>query len=139
MTTQAKGSFTVKITPLTWSETSADLSNTDSSLTRYQIEKQFLGDLVGVSEGQMLGAGSPQSGSAGYVAIEKVTGEIDGRNGGFVLQHSGSMNHGDLKLTISVVPNSGTGELAGLAGAMAIENVEGEHRYEFDYTLGTIQ
>jgi len=134
MTTQAKGSFTVKMTPLTWSE-----SSVDRTLTRYQIEKLFLGDLEGVSEGQMLGAGSPQSGSAGYVAIEKVTGKIDGRSGAFVLQHSGSMNHGDLTLTISVVPDSGTGELAGLAGNMTINIADGKHSYEFAYTLGTIQ
>jgi hypothetical protein len=136
---QAKGSFTVKITPLTWSESSPEHSLTDSSLTRYMIEKLFIGDLEGASQGQMLGAGSPASGSAGYVAIEKVTGKIHERIGTFVLQHSGSMNHGDLKLTISVVPDSGTGELAGLSGTMTIENAGGQHSYEFAYTLGTIQ
>ena len=93
------------------------------------------GDLEGESSVEMLSAGSSVKGSAGYVAIERVVGTLHGRTGTFVLQHSGSMNRGAPSLTISVVPDSGTGALTGLAGTMTIDIVDGQHRFAFDYTL----
>ena len=100
------------------------------------INKQFHGDLQASSKGQMLSAMSPIKGSAGYVAIEEVTGTLDGRSGSFILQHSGLMNRGTPQLTILVVPDSGTGELTGLKGSMSIQIEGGKHSYEFDYSLG---
>jgi len=99
------------------------------------IDKQFTGDLIGVSKGEMLSAGTPTKGSAGYVAIERVSGALHGRTGTFVLQHSGTMTRGSPELTVSVVPDSGSGELTGLSGTMRII-IEGKrHSYEFDYTI----
>jgi hypothetical protein len=99
------------------------------------IEKQFSGDLEATSKGEMLTAGTSVKGSAGYVAIEKVSGALHGRSGTFVLQHSGTMTRGAPQLTITVVPDSGTGELVGLAGKMVINIVNGKHSYDFEYTL----
>jgi hypothetical protein len=100
------------------------------------IDKQFHGDLEATSKGQMLAAGSGGKGSSGgYVALEKVTGTLHGRSGAFVLQHSGTMTRGTPQLTITVVPDSGTDQLAGLAGKMNIIIADGKHSYEFDYTL----
>jgi hypothetical protein len=99
------------------------------------IDKQFHGDLEASSKGQMLAAMTSVKGSAGYVAIEQVTGSLHGRNGTFVLQHSGTMTRGAPQLIVSVVPDSGTAELAGLTGTMTIIVTDGKHSYEFDYTL----
>ncbi len=99
------------------------------------MEKQFHGDLEATSKGEMLSAGGSVKGSAGYVAIERVSGTLHGRAGTFVLQHSGVMTRGAPGLTVSVVPDSGTGELAGLAGTMSIVIAEGKHSYELTYTL----
>ncbi|MFL5495744.1 MAG: DUF3224 domain-containing protein [Gemmatimonadales bacterium] len=107
----------------------------DSTLGRMLIDKQFRGDLQATSRGQMLTATTPVQGSAGYVAIERVSGTLHGRTGSFVLQHSGMMSRGTPQLIISVVPDSGTGELAGLAGQMTIIITEGKHSYEFEYTV----
>jgi hypothetical protein len=93
------------------------------------------GDFVATTTGQMLSAMTEVEGSAGYVAIERVDGVLDGRKGIFVLQHSGSMNRGAASLSVTVVPDSGTGELAGLAGEFRIIIAEGRHSYEFSYTL----
>jgi hypothetical protein len=134
MGTQAKGSFEVRMTPQAWSESTAE-----PTLSRFLFEKTFRGDLAATSEGQMLSAGTVENGSAGYVAIEKVTGTLHGRNGSFIMQHSGIMNRGVPQLSIVVVPDSGTGELAGLAGALTIQIADGKHSYEFTYTLATIQ
>jgi len=96
----------------------------------------FHGDLEGTSRGEMLSAGTATKGSAGYVAIERVSGALAGKRGTFVLQHSGTMNRGAQQLTISVVPDSGSGELAGLSGTMTIIiGPGGRHDYEFEYTL----
>jgi hypothetical protein len=103
------------------------------------IDKQFHGDLEAVSRGQMLTAVASVKGSAGYVAIEQVTGSLHGRSGGFVLQHTGTMTRGAPQLIVSVAPDSGTGQLAGLAGAMTIGIAEGKHSYDFEYTLGEPQ
>ncbi len=99
------------------------------------LDKVFSGDLQGTSEGEMLTAGSPAKGSAGYVAIERVSGTLDGRTGTFVLQHSGTMNRGALELSVRVVPDSGTDGLAGIAGTLDIQIVDGKHLYTFDYAL----
>jgi hypothetical protein len=100
------------------------------------IDKRFEGDLEATSKGQMLAAGTSVAGSAGYVAMEQVTGVLGGRSGAFVLQHSGTMERGAASLTVSVVPDSGTGELEGLTGTMDIIIEEGQHSYVFDYALG---
>jgi hypothetical protein len=134
MATQAKGEFTVKMTPQPWSDTV-----TDHSLGRFLLEKEFHGDLEGVSQGQMLTAGTVEKGSAGYVAIEKVTGKLQGRAGTFALQHNATMNRGVPTLSIQVVPDSGTNELAGLGGEMKIVIADGKHSYEFSYSLATLQ
>jgi hypothetical protein len=107
----------------------------DPELARMTIHKTFHGDLEGTSQGQMLSATTDVKGSAGYVAIEKVTGTLGGRSGSFVLQHSGTMTRGTPHLSVTVVPDSGTGEFAGLSGSMKISNAEGKHTYEFEYTL----
>jgi hypothetical protein len=105
---------------------------------RLAIAKQFRGDLEATSRGQMLSAAGSMQGSAGYVAMERVEGSLHGRKGSFVLQHSGTMARGAPELTISVVPDSGSGELVGLAGTMQI-GIEGDsHSYSFTYTLDNI-
>jgi hypothetical protein len=102
---------------------------------RMLLEKQFHGDLEGTGEGEMLAAQGAVEGSAGYVAMERVRGTLDGRRGSFVLQHSGTMTRGAPELRVRVVPDSGTDDLAGLAGTMTIQIADGEHRYDFTYTL----
>jgi len=101
------------------------------------IDKQFHGDLEGTSKGQMLSAMGSIKGSAGYVAMERVTGTLKGRSGSFVLQHSGTMTRGEPRLVVSVVPDSGTGELVGLAGTLTIKIAEGRHSYDFEYTMAS--
>jgi hypothetical protein len=130
MPTYAKGTFEVRLTPQGQQDKSQE-----STLGRMSIEKQFHGDLEATSKGEMLSAGTSVKGSAGYVAIERVSGTLQGRTGSFVLQHSGTMTRGAPQLTISVVPDSGTGQLAGLAGNMAITIVDGKHSYDFEYML----
>jgi hypothetical protein len=125
----ASGTFEVKLVPQT------DDKNGDASLGRMTIDKQFHGDLEGTSKGQMLTGMTEVKGSAGYVAIEKVSGTLKGRSGSFILQHTGVMNRNVPQLTITVVPDSGTGELTGLAGAFTIKIADGKHSYEFEYTL----
>jgi hypothetical protein len=123
----ARGSFDVKLVPQ---------SDAGSPLGRMTIDKTFKGDLQGTSKGQMLAAGTAVKDSAGYVALEQVTGTLAGRSGTFILQHSGTMTRGVPTLTVSVVPDSGTGELLGLTGMMTIK-VENGHFYEFNYVLPT--
>ena len=128
MTTHASGTFEVKLTP------QHDKSS-DSTLGRMTVAKQIHGDLEGTSTGQMLTAGTAVTGSAVYVAIEKVSGTLHGRKGTFILHHTGVMTRGAPQLTITVVPDSGTGELEGLTGKMNIIIANGKHSYEFEYTL----
>ncbi|MEO8128999.1 MAG: DUF3224 domain-containing protein [Bryobacteraceae bacterium] len=99
------------------------------------INKQFHGDLEAQSKGQMLAAATGVKGSAGYVAMELASGTLKGKNGTFILQHTATMDRGKPQLSITVVPDSGTGELAGLTGRMAINIAAGKHTYEFEYTL----
>ena len=127
---RAAGPFSVKLNPQA-SETEADAT----VLSRLTIDKQFDGDLVASSKGQMLAAGTQTKGSAGYVAIEKVTGRLNGHEGSFHLQHSATMNRGVPSLSIVVVPDSGTEGFAGLSGSMQIEIAEGKHSYVFDYRI----
>ncbi len=124
----ASGSFEVKMNPQT------DESG-DPSVGRMSLDKQFHGDLEATSKGQMLAVMTEVPGSAGYVAMERVKGTLHGLSGTFALQHSGTMTRSAPQLVITVVPDSGTGELAGLAGALKINIVDGKHFYEFDYTL----
>lgn len=105
-------------------------------LGRMSIDKTFRGDLAGTSIGEMLSAMTTVKGSAGYVAIEQVSGVLAGKKGNFVLQHFGTMNKGQSSLVLEVVPDSGSGQLAGLSGTMTIKLDEGRHSYEFDYELG---
>jgi hypothetical protein len=105
------------------------------TLGRISFTKQFSGGITGTSEVQMIGVRTPVAGSAGYVAIERVIGTLGGRTGAFVLQHSGRMQGGSQSLTITVVPDSGSGELRGLDGTFTIAVTEGKHHYTFEYTL----
>jgi hypothetical protein len=129
---RANGTFEVKLSPQP-----ADNDEPEGgAVGRMLIDKQFQGDLEATSRGQMLAARTATEGSAGYVALEQVTGTLNGRSGTFVLQHSGVMTRGTPELTIMVVPDSGTGQLTGLAGKMDINVAGGEHAYDFHYTLG---
>jgi hypothetical protein len=130
MTRRATGPFEVKMTP----QGSADKAE-GSTLGRMSIDKQFRGDLEATSRGEMLSAMTDVGGSAGYVAIERVTGTLHGRRGSFVLQHTGTMTRGVGQLTVAVVPDSGAGELVGLSGTMSIDVVDGKHSYVLAYAL----
>lgn len=127
---QAAGTFDVKLTP---QMASPEMQTTQ--IGRMAIIKQFHGDLAAVSAGEMLALRTAVEGSAGYVAIERVTGALNGRKGSFMLQHSGTMNRGVSSLVLTVIPDSGTDGLTGLSGSMAIKNTDGMHTYTMDYTL----
>lgn len=128
MSMRATGSFEVKLTPQA-------AAHADAGVGRMSIDKTFTGDLQGSSQGEMLSAMTAVKGSAAYVAIEQVTGSLHGRQGSFVLQHTGVMDRGAPHLKVTVVPDSGTGELAGLVGQLAIDIVDDKHLYTFDYSL----
>ena len=128
MTTRASGTFEVKMTPQ---------SPNESGISRVLIDKQFQGDLKGTSKVEMLAVSTPVQGSAGYVAMEQVSGTLNGRSGTFALQHSGTMTRGAPQLSVTVVPDSGTGELKGISGKMAIIIADGKHSYEFEYKILT--
>jgi hypothetical protein len=130
MSMRASGPFDVKLNPLPAYNTSED-----AKLGRMSIDKQFHGDLEAASQGEMLSAMTDVKGSAGYVAIERVSGTLHGRSGSFVLQHNATMTRGVPQLHIIVVPDSGSGELVGLSGTMRITIADGRHSYEFDYVL----
>jgi hypothetical protein len=129
LTTRASGAFDVTLTPQSTEERDG------ITVGRSSIDKRFHGPLQATSRGEMLTALTSVKGSAGYVAIERVTGRLDGRTGTFVLQHDATMTRGAPELTIVVVPDSATGELAGLSGRMGIRIEGGKHFYDFDYTL----
>ena len=130
MTTRASGSFDVTLAPLTLDNKAAA-----AALGRMSIDKIFLGDLNATSKGEMLTALTAVKGSAGYVAIERVAGTLNGRSGTFVLQHTGTMTRGEQQLSIMVVPDSGTDQLTGLLGRMTIKIEDTQHSYDFEYTL----
>ena len=126
MEKRVRGEFDVRLTPR---------DGAAESVGRMTIEKTYRGELEAVSSGEMLTAATSVPGSAGYVAVERVDGTLDSRSGTFVLQHSGTMTRGAAQLSIGVVPDSGTGELAGLVGRMTIEITGGKHFYVLEYTL----
>jgi hypothetical protein len=130
MNCQAGGTFEVVMKPVSEPE-----SVDNVALGRLSLNKQFHGDLAGTGKGEMLTAMTSVDGSAGYVAIERVTGTLNGRQGSFVFQHAGLMKRGAQQLSITVVPDSGTGQLAGIAGAFSLDVVDGEHFYTFEYSL----
>jgi hypothetical protein len=130
MSSHATGSFEVNLVPQA-------LANADAGplMGRLSINKTFSGDLQATSQGEMLSAGTAVKGSAGYVAMERVTGTLHGKSGSFVLQHSGTMNRGAPQLMVSVVPDSGTDELIGISGTLSIRIADGKHSYAMDYEI----
>ncbi len=130
MTSRATGTFDVEVKPIPAYNTSPE-----AQVARMSIDKKFHGELEGTSKGEMLTAGSYTKGSAGYVAIERVTGTLNGRSGSFTFQHTATMNRGAPSLSITIVPDSGTGELAGITGTMNIIIDGAKHSYQFDYSL----
>jgi hypothetical protein len=126
---KAHGDFEVKLAPQ---------SAADAPIGRMSIDKQFHGDLEATSKGEMLAFMTSLKGSAGYVAMEQITGALNGRNGTFVLQHSGTMTRGDQQQSVTVVPDSGTDQLKGLAGEMTIIIANGKHSYDFDYEIASL-
>lgn len=132
MPTHAAGPFDAKVTPQD--------DKIDPQLGRFLLDKQYHGDLDATGKGQMLSAGNPAQGNAGYVAIEMVTGTLHGRTGSFILQHSGTIKDKVQQLSIAVVPGSGTGQLEGINGTMKIVIApDGKHSYDFEYTLPAAQ
>lgn len=130
MSLHATGPFDVKLDPQALDEKAGG-----PAISRMLLDKQLHGDLEATTKGTMLAAGTAVKGSAGYVALELVTGSLKGRTGTFVLQHSATMNRGVPTLSITVVPDSGTGQLIGLTGKMNIIIADGKHSYDFEYTL----
>jgi len=126
----ARGQFEVKVTPQPADDSAA------GPFGRLFIDKRFHGDLQGTSKGQMLAANTAVEGSGAYVAFEVVSGTLKGKTGSFILQHRGTMQRNVPRMEVTVVPDSGTGELAGIAGAMRIIIEGGKHSYELTYTLG---
>ena len=130
MSTRATGTFEVKLAPLSTND-----SSEGSPVGRMSIDKQIHGDFEGIGKGEMLTAATAVKGSGAYVAIERVNGSLHGRSGSFVLQHLGTMTRGVPQLSITVVPDSGTGQPTGLMGKFLVIIPEGKHSYEFDYSL----
>ena len=130
MNAVAKGTFVVQMKPQ-----QEDSAQDGVSLGRMSLDKTFEGDLAATGAGEMLTAITPVKGSAGYVAIERVSGSLHGRSGSFVLQHTGTMNRGGQQLSITIVPDSGTSELTGIAGVFKLEIKDGKHFYALDYSL----
>ncbi len=127
VTHHARGTFTVNVQPLTPAPA--------EGLSRYSIDKKLHGDLEAASKGEMFSGGDPKQGEAGYVAIEVVTGTLEGKHGSFALQHSATMDHSGRKMSVVVVPGSGTGELKGIAGTFEIQIANGQHSYDLEYSL----
>ena len=130
MSSHATGQFDVKLAPLTAYDTSSG-----TPLSRMSIDKEFRGDLAATSKGEMLAAGTAVKGSGVYVAVERVTGTLAGLTGSFILHHTGIMTRGTPELTVTVVPDSGTDQLVGLAGHMTILIADGQHSYDFAFSL----
>jgi len=128
MTKRARGSFEVKISPL-------PPDPVDPGFGKLVFDKTFRGDVEGTSKGLMFGVGDPKDGEAGYVALERFTGTVQGRRGSFVFQHSSWMSGGAMEMDIKIAPGSGTEELAGISGRMTIHISGSDHSYDFDYQL----
>ena len=131
VTMTARGTFEVKMTPQPQDD------GAGGSFDRLFGDKQFHGELDAVSKGQMLAARTAVEGSGGYVALELVTGKLNGRRGSFVLQHKGTMRKGVYNMDVTVIPDSGTDELVGITGTMTIIIEGSKHSYNFEYTLGS--
>ena len=129
MTHHAVGAFEVKVQPLS----PPDIAG----VVRFSIDKTIHGDLEATTKGEMFTAGDPKAGSAGYVAIETVTGKLGGKSGSFILQHFATMEPSGNEMTVKVAPGSGTGELKGIAGKFTIIIVDGKHSYDFCYSLAS--
>lgn len=127
----ATGPFEVKLAPQKPDHPQAEAAG----LGRMSLDKQFHGDLEATGQGEMLSILDRDKGSGGYVALERVTGTLQGREGSFVLQHDATMNRGAAEMNITVVPDSGTGQLTGISGTMTIRIDGGQHFYDFDYAL----
>ena len=127
---RARGTFEVKMKPEPLSEVAAK-----SSIARMSIDKAFHGELEGTSQGEFLASGSPD-GSGAYVAMERVTGEVNGKFGSFVLQHAATMVNKVPTMSVTIVPGSGSGELAGVQGSMQILVEAGQHSYDLSYEIG---
>lgn len=127
MTYHAKGTFTVDVHPLTPAPA--------EGLSRFSIDKQIQGDLDATSKGEMFSGGDPKQGVAGYVAIEVVTGTLKGKHGSFALQHTATMDQSGYKMSVIIVPGSGTGELRGISGTFDIQIANGQHSYDLEYAL----
>lgn len=130
MTQHASGTFDITMTPASPPEHEGR-----TAIGRLQLDKQYVGDLTATGKGQMLTAVTDTQGSAAYVAIERISGTLKGKKGSFVIQHTGTMSSGAQHLTITVVAESGSGELAGITGTLALRMVERKHFYELDYVL----
>jgi hypothetical protein len=130
MTQHATGSFDVKISPV-----DPAFKFDENPIGRFSLDKHFHGDLEAASQGEMLSGGTPAKGSGGYVAIERVSGVLHGRSGTFLLMHTGTMQNGAYQMNVTVVPGSGTAQLAGLSGSMQIIIKDAKHSYGFSYTL----
>ena len=131
MTQHAQGTFEIQMKP------AADPSI--QGLTRMTMDKRYHGPLEGIAKGEFLSAGDPKGGNAGYVALEVVSGKLDGKNGGFALQQFGLLDGGEQTLQVNVVPGSATGELVGLSGRLTITLNGGEHHYDLEYALPPVQ
>lgn len=131
MLNHARGSFTVRMQP----QSSAPAEG----LMRFSVNKEIHGDLEGTSQGEMISAGDPKNGEAGYVAIEMVTGTLAGKSGGFVLQQTATMHAGGYDLRVIITPGSGTAELTGITGTFTITIANGQHSYDLEYTLPASQ
>lgn len=127
MVNHARGTFTVTVQPLTPSPA--------EGVSRFSINKQIHGDLEATTKGEMFSAGNPKTGTAGYVAIEVVTGTLAGKRGTFALQHFATMDQNGPKMTVRIVPGSGTAEFTGITGSFEIKIAEGKHSYELEYLL----
>jgi len=123
----ARGTFTVDVKPLSPSPA--------EGIARFSINKEIHGDLEATTKGEMFSAGNPKDGIAGYVAIEVVTGTLAGKHGSFALQHFATMDANGPKMTVAIVPGSGTGELKGISGTFDIQIAEGKYSYDLAYTL----
>jgi Protein of unknown function (DUF3224) len=127
MTHHARGTFTVDVKPVAPAPA--------EGISRFSIDKQIHGDLEATTKGEMFGAGDFKSGTAGYVAIEVVTGALAGKKGSFVLQHSATMDASGRRMSVTIVPGSGTGDLKGISGSFDIQIEKGQHSYDLAYTL----
>ncbi|WP_249153853.1 DUF3224 domain-containing protein [Janthinobacterium lividum] len=130
MHVHATGSFSITMTP-----SAAPQRSGRTTLGKVLLDKVYAGDLVATATGEMFNAVTDTKGAAAYVAMEAITGVLQGREGSFVAQHAGTMADGKQQLSIVIVPHSGTGQLTGISGTLAIRIVNGQHFYDIDYSL----